>query len=194
MKIEAASRLLASDIPPLKLIDHNPGGSWLEDKRKYVADRPRDQWGAPLFASETATFNRPALMPVAMLRDIRGRMGEQHNVRTDALRWLENYMRNHRLPPTKSGEDYVPYIQVDYTGKPWVNEGNHRIMSAYKLGYRCLPVQIVYFTGGETEKDIHGRPPYALSPDFVLACDRQALQLGFTFDNYGLHRNTGERE
>lgn len=194
MRIEAAARLLASDIPALRIIDHNPGGPWLEDKRRYVAEQPRDKWGAPVFGSETATLNRPALMPVEILRNIQGRRGEQHNVRTDSLRWLENYMRNHRLPPSESGGDYVPYIQVDYTGRPWVNEGNHRIMSAYKLGYRCLPVQIVYFTGGEEKNDIHGRPPRALSPDLVLACDKEALRLGYTFDNYGTHRNTGERE
>jgi hypothetical protein len=194
MKIEAAKRLIASDIPPLKIIDHNPRGRWLEEKRRYVKEQPRDQWGAPVFGSETATLNRPALMPVAILRDIKGRRGEQYNVRTDALQWLEKHMRNHRLPPSPSGGDYIPYIQVDYTGKPWVNEGNHRIMTAYKLGYKCLPVQIVWFTGGEEENDIHGRPPRALSPALVLAADKEALRLGFTFDNYATHRNTGDRE
>lgn len=193
MRIYAAQRLLASD-ERLRLITSNPGGSWLENKRRYVEEQPRDRWGAPLFASETAWFNRPALIPLDFLRKIEGRMGEQKNVRVDSMKWLTQHMRNNRLPQKEGGGDYVPYIQVDYTGKPWTNEGNHRIMTAWRLGYGCLPVQIVYFTGGEDLYDVHARPPRSLSPALVLECDKTAHHLGYTFDNYATHRNKGDRE
>ena len=51
------------------------------------------------------------------------------------------------LPDT--GKQYCPFIMVDRDGEPWVNEGNHRIMAAVKLGWKCLPVEVRYFTGGE---------------------------------------------
>lgn len=50
----------------------------------------------------------------------------------------------------------MPLIGVDYTGKPWVLEGNHRIMAAWNLytkehidKWDRMPVEIRYFDGGE---------------------------------------------
>lgn len=196
MKINASARLLAvQEDGALKFVDNNRGGEWLEQKRRYVASRPRDSHGVPVMSSETGYFNRPALMPVEMLRKIKGKMSEQLHVRPDSLKWIMQHMREtKRLPQSSRGGDYIPYITVDYTGKPWVNEGNHRIMSAYRLGIRCLPVHLMYFDGGEQQNDLNGRPPYAMHPDLVLACDKEAHRLGYTFDNYATHRNTGERD
>lgn len=195
MKILAAERLVASDDGALKLQVSNPGRQWLEDKRRYVDTQPRDRFGAPVFASETAWFNRPAMLPLQFLRDIPGLKGEQQNVRPHDLKWITEHMREHkRLPLAQSGGHYMPFIVVDYQGRPWVNEGNHRIMSAYHLGYKCLPVSITYFTGGEAAGNVHLRPPRGLHPDLVLACDKEAHRLGYTFDNYATHRNEGERE
>ena len=197
MKIEAARRLLvANEDGILKFVNNNPGGDWLENKRRYIESRPRDSHGVPVMGSETGYFNRPALMPVeVVLRKIKGKMSEQLNVRQDSLKWIMQHMREtKRLPQSSSGGDYLPYITVDYTGKPWVNEGNHRIMSAYRLGIKVLPVHIMYFDGGELENDIDGRPPYALHPDLVLACDKEAHRWGYTFDNYATHRKGDERD
>jgi hypothetical protein len=38
---------------------------------------------------------------------------------------------------------------VAYNGEAWVNEGNHRIMAAYRLNWPDMPVEIRYFDGGE---------------------------------------------
>jgi len=47
------------------------------------------------------------------------------------------------------GRQYAPYINVDQFGVPWVNEGNHRIMAAKALGWKFLPTEITYHSGGE---------------------------------------------
>lgn len=41
----------------------------------------------------------------------------------------------------------------DYVLKDWVNEGNHRIMAAYRLNWQDMPIEIRYFDGGERIKD-----------------------------------------
>jgi hypothetical protein len=48
---------------------------------------------------------------------------------------------------------------VAYNGEAWVNEGNHRIMAAAKLGWSELPVEIKYFDGGEWIEDGPLYPP-----------------------------------
>lgn len=50
------------------------------------------------------------------------------------------------------GKEHIPFIMVDYSGQPWVNEGNHRIMAAKKLGWKYLPTEVRYFAGGEEHK------------------------------------------
>jgi hypothetical protein len=42
---------------------------------------------------------------------------------------------------------------VAYNGEAWVNEGNHRIMAAYRLNWPDMPIEIRYFDGGERIKD-----------------------------------------
>ncbi len=58
-----------------------------------------------------------------------------------------------KLPPDPHGNEYAPYVMVAYNGEAWVSEGNHRIMAAYRLGWKTLPVQLAYFDGGERVQD-----------------------------------------
>jgi hypothetical protein len=81
---------------------------------------------------------------------------EQMNVRRDDLKWLMDYMDTHKKLPTmgsRSDEEYLPYIMVAYNGEAWVNEGNHRIMAAYRLNWQDMPIEIRYFDGGERIKN-----------------------------------------
>ena len=41
------------------------------------------------------------------------------------------------------------FIQVDYSGKPWINEGNHRMAACHHLGFKYIPGYIQYHAGGE---------------------------------------------
>ena len=54
-----------------------------------------------------------------------------------------------KLPPDPHGNEYAPFVMVAYNGEAWVNEGNHRIMAAYRLGWKKMPIEIKYFDGGE---------------------------------------------
>lgn len=133
--------------------DHGPSG-YIERKQKEARESRRDSYGVPRMSSTTGWFTDTVQVPVDLLKKIPGMRGEQKNVRQADLAWLMDYMgRTGHLPlygePGKQRE-YVPYIQVDYSGKPWVNEGNHRIMAAAALGWKTLPVEIKYFDGGDT--------------------------------------------
>jgi hypothetical protein len=86
------------------------------------------------------------------LASLPGMRNEQMNVRKDDLKWLMDYMeRTGKLPPKSSdpNDEYLPFIMVAYNGEAWVNEGNHRIMAAYRLNWPDMPVEIRYFDGGE---------------------------------------------
>jgi hypothetical protein len=86
------------------------------------------------------------------LASLPGMKDEQNNVRRADLKWLMDYMdKTGKLPPMGSNpnEEYLPYIMVAYNGEAWVNEGNHRIMAAYRLNWQTLPIEIRYFDGGE---------------------------------------------
>lgn len=182
MKLEASKRLLASNRPELHFIDHVIRDSWLEEKRAYVKSQPRNNHSVPAFGSETGEFNRYVLLPTSVLVKLKGQMGEHNMPAGRKLESLMEYMGTHRkLPNTDSGRVYVPNILVDYTGEPWINEGNNRIKAARQLGMKVIPVRIVYFTGGEREQGL-------LTPEMVKKYDAKAFELGFTFDNYGEHQ------
>jgi hypothetical protein len=86
------------------------------------------------------------------LASLPGMRNEQMNVRKADLKWLMDYMeRTGKLPPMGNSPDheYLPYIMVAYNGEAWVNEGNHRIMAAYRLNWQDMPIEIRYFDGGE---------------------------------------------
>lgn len=135
--------------------DHGPAGSgYLERKQKEARESGRNAYGVPRMSSTTGWFTDTVQVPVDILKKIPGMRGEQKNVRQADLAWLKAYMgRTGHLPlwgePDNPREE-APYIQVDYSGQPWVNEGNHRIMAAAALGWKTLPVEIKYFDGGDT--------------------------------------------
>ena len=92
--------------------------------------------------------------------------------------------KNDRCPPFEIGvsDQYFPFITVDYQGTPWVNEGNHRIMTAKELKWKFMPVELKYFSGGERNKD------GLLSPDIVKKYDAEAIEKGYNpDDNFKAH-------
>jgi hypothetical protein len=144
--------------PSPELEVDNPGGNWLQENREYSESQGYLPSGAPRsFGKVTAVWRDPnksdigtVYLPVSMLKQFRGVMDEQNNVRQKDLDWLtENMGKTKSLPKTSSGKDYQPFITVDQRGIPFVSEGNHRIMAAEKLGWEWLPVEVRYFNGGE---------------------------------------------
>ena len=131
-----------------------PNEEWLQDKIDYAKRKGRDEWGAPFFGSTTAYVRPNPQVSVVRLELLKGMRNEQNNVRKKDLEWLMAYMeKTGKLPPDPHGNEYAPYVMVAYNGEAWVNEGNHRIMAAYRLGWKKMPIEIKYFDGGERVQD-----------------------------------------
>ena len=130
-----------------------PNEEWLQDKIDYAKSKGRNSYGVPYMGSTTAYVQgTPPRVRVMRLASLPGMKNEQMNVRKNDLKWLMDYMeRTGKLPPMGSNpnEEYLPYIMVAYNGEAWVNEGNHRIMAAYRLNWQDMPIEIRYFDGGE---------------------------------------------
>jgi hypothetical protein len=130
-----------------------PNEEWLQDKIDYAKSKGRNSFGVPYMGSTTASVRgAPPRVRVMRLASLPGMRNEQTNVRKADLKWLMDYMeKTGKLPPMGSNpnEEYLPYIMVAYNGEAWVNEGNHRIMAAYRLNWQDMPVEIRYFDGGE---------------------------------------------
>ena len=162
----------------LALYLDNPGGEWISSQHAQCKKEGKNSHGAPnRFGPVTGSFSRGVLIPVSMLSYVDGVMGEQGRTREESFDWLKKEMsENNRLPLGNSGSQYKPFIVVDYTGRPWVNEGNHRIKVAKALGWEYLPVELRYFSGGEEA----GGP---FSPEKIKQYDATGVSNGFTPGN-----------
>lgn len=127
-----------------------PNEEWLQSAIDYAKEKSPDRHGLPYMGKTTATV-RNVVVPVNLLARIPGMRREQQNVRYDDLAAITKIMKDTGKLPihSHSNEEYKPFINVAYDGSAWVNEGNHRIMAAYRLGWDSLPVEISYFDGGE---------------------------------------------
>ena len=129
-----------------------PNEDWLSGKIEYAKEKGRNSYGVPYLGSTTA---RPTdddfRLPVSLLARLPGMRAEQRNVRPDDLKAIMQIMKDTgKLPLMKhGGKEYRPFINVAWNGEAWVNDGNHRIMAAAKLGWDTLPVELRYFDGGE---------------------------------------------
>jgi GNAT superfamily N-acetyltransferase len=137
-----------------------PNEEWLQDAIDYAKSKSPDRNGLPYMGKTTATARRVDV-PVDILRQIPGMRREQSNVRHNDLAAIMKIMNTTGKLPLGShtGEEYKPFINVAYDGSAWVNEGNHRIMAAAKLGWDTLPIEISYFDGGERIKSGPMYPP-----------------------------------
>jgi hypothetical protein len=136
------------------LITDVPNEDWLQGKIDYAKSKGRDSYGVPYMTSSTTAVVKPFIrLPVSLLKRLPGMRGEQRNVRQNDLAAIMKIMRDTgKLPLTRSGEEYAPFVVVAYNGEAWVSEGNHRIMAADRLGWDTLPVELRYFDGGERIK------------------------------------------
>lgn len=140
----------------LDIVVDVPKESWLEEKRAYAIGKGRNAFGVPHMGAMTA-FSRidsPVYVPTEVLKVLPGMRGEQCRVRQRDLDSIVEIMdRTGKLPLLDDGSEYCPFINVAHNGEAWVNEGNHRIMSAAVLSSKFphLPVQIAYYDGGERE-------------------------------------------
>lgn len=178
-KTAALFRRRASGPPTLRV--SNPGGEWLKENQEACREGGKNQFGCPkVWGPVTASFKGNVLMPVSLIQHIPGMRGEQHNVRPNTIAWMtENMGQSGRLPQMDGG-DYAPFIMVDIDGNSWVSEGNHRIMTAVRLGWHYLPVEIRYFSGGEQDRT------GIMAPRKVIQRHQEAERLGYNMENYSL--------
>ena len=137
-----------------------PNEEWLQDAIDYAKQKSPDRNGLPYMGKTTATV-RSVDVPVDILKRIPGMRREQQNVRQADLAAIIKIMSDTGKLPLggHTGEEYKPFINVSYDGSAWINEGNHRIMAAAKLGWKTLPVEISYFDGGERVESGAMYPP-----------------------------------
>jgi len=171
------AQLFEDGTSTLRLIRDNPGGAWLDEKRKDSKEAGENRWGAPArFGTVTGAWSRKVLVPTDVVARLKGVQGEHYRVRQDDLDGLHDYMgKNKRFPPFRDENpehQYFPFITVYQDGTPWISEGNHRIMSAKKLGWKFIPIELRYFNGAELEDG-------PLSPSKVKAYDEAALAQGY---------------
>lgn len=160
----------------------NPGGAWLEHKREDNEYHNKTAFGPPSrMGAVTGYFNRPVLVPMMMAINVPGMRGEQRNVREKDLASLIQIMGMSDKLPLDNGRQYAPFMAVDQEGIAWMNEGNHRIMAARKLGWKYIPIEIRYFTGGEDTAEV-------FSPAKLESYDSKAQSEGYlTGDDFRAH-------
>jgi hypothetical protein len=135
---------------PVIFYEDIPNESWLQGKVDYAIRSPRNQFGVPKMSSVTGSFKNPVMVPTRWLSDAKGQRGEEKNVRQKDLDAIRKIIRETgKFPLNEDGTEYVPYIEIGYDGKPWVSEGNHRIMAAIAEGVEYIPVELRYFDGGQ---------------------------------------------
>jgi hypothetical protein len=135
---------------PVRFYEDIPNEHWLQGKINYAAQSPKNNFGVPKMSSVTGYFKNPVIVPTRWLTDAKGQRGEEKNVRKNDLEAIRKIIRETgKFPLTEDGKEYVPYIEIGYDGKPWVSEGNHRIMAAIAEGLEYIPVELRYFDGGQ---------------------------------------------
>lgn len=140
----------AGEITKATFYEDIPNESWLQGKIDYALRSPRNEFGVPKMSSVTGFFKSPVMVPTRWFQDAKGQRGEEKNVRQKDLEAIRKIIRNTgKFPLNDDGTEYVPYVEIGYDGKPWVSEGNHRIMAAIAEGMEYMPIELRYFDGGQ---------------------------------------------
>jgi hypothetical protein len=132
---ELGSEKLKEELGAERVVIDNPGGDWLRHEQQLSANNKG--------GSRTGTIYT-VMVPIEVLETLPGRMGEHERIGADDARVnkLAESMR-------KEGLKNPPFINVEYDGSANVNEGNHRIRAAKKIGLTEIPVEVAYYAGGE---------------------------------------------
>jgi antirestriction protein ArdC len=143
-----------------------PSELWLQNKKEESQSDGINKFGVlKNFGPATGTFDRDLFLPVSMLVDVPGERGEQNSKREDSLSYIrENWATVSKEPL---------YLEIDPMGKPWVSEGNHRIMVASEIGVASLPVMVKYFTGGEISAKDGWKPMDLVREDMNMRSNKE---------------------
>lgn len=123
----------------------NPGGRWLQGKRRE-AERSGQKVSGPL-----TTFSDELLkLRTDRIRNIPGAHGEQR-IRGTSIK-LKELERTIGDPSNFDTKRHPILIGVNHKGEGYILEGNHRIAYALKHKIPYVYAEIRYFAGGEEVK------------------------------------------
>jgi hypothetical protein len=132
----------------------NPGGSWLRGQMWRAARQFRAAQGRGLgLVAGATTATVETRLPAKLLTRLPGIMGEHLKIHPgDAkVASMAEVIRKRGAIKFK-GRVYKPFINVNYRGQAFINEGNHRVRAYAAAGKKSVPVQISYFAGGELRR------------------------------------------
>jgi hypothetical protein len=166
-----------NDTHEIKFKSDIPNDSWLQQKREDAELSGRNQFGVPkTFGPVTGRFDRDLYVSIEMLAVLPGERGEQASVREQSL----NYLRANWSQVSKQSI----YVEIDPFGKPWVNEGNHRIMVAKEMGNSSLPTEVKYFAGSDRLVPSEWSPSTLTALDLVFRSEVEAITTHVKDGNY----------
>jgi len=143
----------------------NPGGEWLEGTRRAAKKRAESaeankcgiSWSAP-----TTAYIRGLMFPISRLQYIPGACGEHIYIKENDPRVID---LSNKISKDGFLTDRAPFINVRYDGKPFVNEGNHRIRAAKLSGLTHIPIDISWFDGSE---EVDGFNPSDVLKNYIF--------------------------
>lgn len=120
----------------------NPGGHWLEGKKRNAA-----RSGRKVSGPVTAYHTEPLRFRTEHLKRIPGAEGE-HSFRQNSLK-LRELERTVGDPPNFDTRNNPVLIGINYKGEAYILEGNHRVAYAVKHRIPYVYADIRYYAGGE---------------------------------------------
>ena len=137
----------ADQMPTLRT--DNPGGNWLESKKRWsreaMANAEPGTYTANLGISNvTGYFSDPVALNPKALSGVKGATGEES--------YRESSPKLNQLKEAIAAEGYNPspiLIHVREDGTPFIVEGNHRVAEAIQSGRKSIDAEIKYLRGAE---------------------------------------------
>jgi hypothetical protein len=137
------SRLIATD---------NPGGSWLQNKRRRAEEDmrtadPSSSSSKGLTGAITAYMPKPINLPVDILSSLSGANDEVRRAGDARYDELAADVARRGFVPDQDGNAVV--VGVNHLGQAYLKEGNTRVAVARDFGVPSVRAEVRWFNGGE---------------------------------------------
>jgi len=147
------NKLIKKGVTPEEArIESQEGKRWLKEQREYAAEQMKQNPIAGIGrGAQTANIGlkKEVSIRTSILKDLPGARGEE------AYRTSSPQAKN--LRETVEAEGWKPdpvMVWVNYDGKVYIAEGNHRVGLAIERGEEFIPIDIRYFAGSEQVEGI----------------------------------------
>lgn len=149
----------------------NPGGEWLESKKRIAAERYREN-GSLANGSITATIgmHKKAMIKTSHIANLPGARGE-HEFRHGGKKYddLAASVKENGW----NAEDAIVMIFIGFNGEAQIGEGNHRMAYAVDHNIEWIRCDLRYWAGGEREEGIL-KPEKLFSQNLVKPFESQS--------------------